>query len=159
MDYRIIALAAGFAERIRTTLTDDLGNRLAVWESDSEGNPCRSCLRRTHAGERLILCAYTPFEATGPYSETGPIFIHADACERYDPNAGFPSDFAGRPLTLRAYGPTARGILSIVDADVAQPGAAAGTLVRLFADERVAFVHARNPAWGCYDFCIERTAG
>jgi hypothetical protein len=158
MNYRIIPVPAEFAHRIRTTLRDDAGNALSVWTSDSHGNPCRSCLRVTHPGERLILCAYTPFESTGPYVESGPIFIHADACDGYDPSAGFPEDFLGRDLTLRSYGSTERGILSIVAAEVAPAGAAAPALARLFGDPRASFVHARNPSWGCYDFRLERPA-
>jgi len=142
MNYRIIPVPAEFAHRIRTTLRDDAGNALSVWTSDSHGNPCRSCLRVTHPGERLILCAYTPFESTGPYVESGPIFIHADACDGYDPSAGS----------------TERGILSIVAAEVAPAGAAAPALARLFGDPRASFVHARNPSWGCYDFRLERPA-
>jgi Protein of unknown function (DUF1203) len=156
MQYHIKALPDGFTERIRATLRDDAGNELSIWTSDSHGNPCRSCLRRTKPGERLILCAYTPFDGAGPYVERGPIFIHAEPCERYERAAGFPADFQGRPITLRAYGSTPRGALSIVEAFVAEPGSADATLNDLFADERVEFVHARNPAWGCYDFCVER---
>lgn len=156
--YRYAAIPTALAARIRTTLRDDDGNALSVWRSDDYGNPCRHCLRVTNPGERLILFAYSPFEDVGPYAETGPIFIHADACERYADDSAFPPDFVSRPLTLRAYGRTERGALSIVSAEVSEPGphAVHRSLTRLFTDERVAFVHVRNPAWGCYDFRIDR---
>lgn len=157
--YRCAAIPTELAIRIRTTLLDDCGNALSIWSSDGDGNPCRHCLRITHAGERLILFAYRPFDdGNGPYAETGPIFIHADPCERYAEDAGLPPTFASRRLTLRAYGRTERGSLSIVDAQVADAGEGAiqRALTELFSDERVAFVHVRNPAWGCYDFRIER---
>jgi hypothetical protein len=157
MDFHILAVPASFSDRIRTSLRDDAGNALSVWVSDSDGNPCRSCLRRTSAGERLILCTYTPFDAAGPYAESGPIFLHADSCEPYDPASGFPEDFSDRNLTLRSYGSTGRGSFSIVDATVAEPGNAVPELERLFADPNVDVVHARNPAWGCYDFRVERS--
>lgn len=154
--FRYVAIPTELAVRIRSTLRDDFGNELRVWTSDAEGNPCRHCLRMTRLGERLILFTYRPFEESGPYAEIGPIFIHADACERYGGDAGFPEDFIARALTLRAYGKTERGNLSIVDAEVSRPGASSDVLTRLFLDERVTFVHARNPAWGCFDFRIDR---
>ncbi len=154
--FRYAAIPTEVAQRIRSTLRDDFRNELRVWISDAEGNPCRHCLRMTRPGDRLILFAYRPFATSGPYAETGPIFIHADACARYDGRSGFPEDFTVRALTLRAYGNTERGDISIVDAEVSQPGCASQGLTRLFAAERVQFVHARNQAWGCYDFRIDR---
>jgi hypothetical protein len=154
--YRFIPLETSIAEKVRSTLRDDAGNQLSAWTSDSDGAPCRHCLRTTQRGERLILFAYRPFDESGPYAELGPIFVHAETCDRYDEHAGLPGDFATRPLTLRSYGATERGSLSIVDAVVAPPGEAETALERLFADGRAAFVHARNPAWGCFDFIVER---
>jgi hypothetical protein len=61
-------------------------------------------------------------------------------------------------LTLRAYGESDRAPLGIVDAAVASPQERDAALERFFADPRTAFVHVRNPAWGCYDFAIERRA-
>lgn len=156
--YHYLAIPTDLALRIRTTLRDDYGNALSVWRSDADGNPCRHCLRLTHPGERLILFAYRPFEEAGPYAEIGPIFIHADACERYDAQSVFPPNFVSRALTLRAYGRTERGSLSIVDAQVStpEPDAARRALERLFSNVDTSFVHVRSPAWGCYDFRIER---
>ncbi len=157
LPYRYAAIPTEVAQRIRATLRDDFGNALHLWTSDADGNPCRHCLRMTSPGDRLILFAYRPFAESGTYAEIGPIFIHTDRCERYSPSSGFPEDFLGRALTLRAYGTTGPGNLWIVDAEVSQPGYAHSVLTKLFADEHVQFVHARNPAWGCYNFRIERT--
>jgi hypothetical protein len=152
-----VALPTALVQQVRATMRDETGNALSAWVSDEDGNPCRHCLRLTKAGERLILFTHRPFETPGPYAESGPVFVHADPCERYDPQGGIPRDFLDRSLTLRSYGSTDRGALSIVDAVVAAPGDAEGALGHLFADERVQFVHVRNPAWGCYDFRVERS--
>ena len=153
LDLRIVPLSAELAQRIRRTLTDDFGNRLAVWHCDSPA-PCRSCLRLSQVGEPLIVFAHRPFDFDGPYAEVGPIFIHADPCEPYADARRFPPDFATRCLTMRGYND--RG--TIQTAELSQPGEPEATLARLFADERVRFVHVRNPAWGCYDFAVERVA-
>lgn len=79
-EFRIVPLALDLADRIRQTLADEFGNRLAVWEADSV--PCRLCLQRTKPGEPVILFAHRPFDFTGPYAEVGPILFtraHASA--------------------------------------------------------------------------------
>jgi hypothetical protein len=149
------ALDPELVAAVRRTRRDARGEAVEVWISDGPGNPCRACLRLTPAGTPLLLFAHQPFRTGGPYAERGPVFIHADACDAYATVDAFPADFNGRPLTLRGYSAEGR----IVDAAVAPPGGALETLAALFADPRVAFVHARSPSWGCYDFevrCFDR---
>jgi len=150
---RVSGIDSALAERIRTTLRDDFGNELHVQiTQDVRSNPCRHCLRLTNPGERLILFAHRPFTTTGPYAETGPIFIHADACEAYGETSVFPADFQDRPWTVRAYD----GAGNIVTGVVAQAGGAQAAIERQFEDPAVTFIHLRSPSWGCYDFQVER---
>jgi Protein of unknown function (DUF1203) len=152
MTFRYLPLDEGLAQRVRTTLRDEHGNALEIWTSDDHGNPCRSCLRVTPRGSRLILFAHRPFTTDGPYAEIGPIFVHADACAPYAQTDRFPDDFRGRRLTLRAYDP--RG--HIHDATLADGVDAERVLERFFDSDDIAEVHVRNPAWGCYDFRVVR---
>ena len=131
-------------------MRDEHGNALHVQVSEN-GAPCRSCLRIVPGGTRLILFAHQPFMTTGPYAETGPVFVHADACEPYRSDT-FPADFRPRTLVFRAY--DANGLIH--DAALAAGTDAEATLARLFSDSAVSFVHVRNPAWGCFDFAVER---
>lgn len=150
---RVRGIDTALADRIRATLADDFGNTLHVWTNDApRSNPCRHCLRLTDPGEDLILFALCPFDTTGPYAEAGPVFVHANPCEPYAAYDRFPPDFLERSLTLRAYDAEGR----IRDAEVAPPGGSGVALDRLFVDERVLFVHVRNPAWGCYDVRVDR---
>lgn len=149
--YSIAPIDTELAERIRRTLRDDHGNQLAVWVSGYSA-PCRHCLRRAPAGTALIVFAYSPFSTKGPYAEVGPVFIHADACQRYDGGGRFPSDYMDRILTMRGYND--RG--TIEDAQLSQAGDPETTIDALFADERVRFIHVRNPAWGCFHFRVDR---
>jgi Protein of unknown function (DUF1203) len=152
MRVRYIPIEQDVVDRVRGTLRDDHGNGLEVWTADSDGNPCRSCLRLTPAASRLILFAHRPFTTGGPYAETGPVFIHAEPCARYKRTGEFPPDFRARTLTFRAYDTQGR----IHDATVADGVDAERILQRLFATDEVAVVHVRNPVWGCYDFRVER---
>ncbi|HEV3089419.1 MAG TPA: DUF1203 domain-containing protein [Candidatus Elarobacter sp.] len=151
--FRYIPIDDATVRAVRETLRDAHGNALHVRESNDDGAPCRSCLRITPRGTRLILFAYQPFTTSGPYAETGPVFVHADAaeCEPYR-SSEFPEDFRSRSLVFRAY--DASG--AIHDATLAAGADAEETLARFFADPAVERVHVRNPAWGCFDFAVER---
>ncbi|BDE08294.1 hypothetical protein WPS_35700 [Vulcanimicrobium alpinum] len=105
------------ARRARDMLRDEHGDAWTVQTSTDEGNPCRACLRLTPAGTRLILLAQRPFRTGGPYAETGPIFVHADAadCEPYAAVETCPPDFRPRTLTFRAYDRDGTQLTSITD--------------------------------------------
>ena len=147
--FRIKSVSTEIARRVRDTLTDDFGNRLAI---STTAAPCRSCLRVTSPEERLIAFAHQPFSTNGPYAEVGPVFIHADDCSPYAEPNKFPADFVQRCLTMRGY--NERG--TIETAELSTPGDPEASIARLFGDERVRFIHVRNPAWGCYDFQVDR---
>jgi Protein of unknown function (DUF1203) len=149
--FSIAAIESAVADRVRETLQDDFGNALEIWESDPV--PCRHCLRITATGEPVILFAYRPFDFDGPYAEIGPVFVHARACDRYAETDVFPEDFRERVLTMRAYNDGGR----IEAAQLSAPGRPEHSIARLFANERVCFIHVRNPAWGCYDFRVDRS--
>lgn len=147
--FSITAISSDLAKRVRETLLDDFGNTLEVQGAGSV--PCRHCLRLTVPGEHVILFAYKPFTFSGPYAEVGPVFIHAQECGHYL-EAAFPRDFRERVLTMRGY----NGDHRIESAELSAAGAPEASISRLFANDRVRFIHVRNPAWGCYDFQVDR---
>ncbi len=149
---KIIAMPTADAARTRSTLRDEYGNTLAPLIADGSG-PCRHCLRYARSGERLLLFSYRPFANPGPYQEVGPVFVHADGCERHAPGGGFPADFIERPLVLRPYDADD----NIQDSQVvADAGSAERTAQALLANPSVAYVHARSRTRGCFMFRIER---
>jgi hypothetical protein len=148
LDYRVSALPTEVAERLRRAAFDDFGNAL---EPAVQSGPCRHCLRYALPGERLVLVAYSPFETRNPYRETGPIFLHADGCERYAGGA-LPPDFAQRPIVLRAYD----AAQTIARAEVVVDGTTEQRIAGLVADPEIAWVHARSLTHGCYLFRIDR---
>ena len=86
-----------------------------------------------------------------PYRETGPIFLHADGCERYA-GGTLPPDFAQRPIVLRAYD----AAQNIARAEVVVDGTTEQRIAGLVADPEIAWVHARSLTHGCYLFRIDR---
>src|SRR4051812_2961332 len=60
--------------------------------------PCRQCLRTFDVGkDERILFTYQPFREPGSLPAPGPVFIHAEACGRYD-GAELPPDLRSLPL-------------------------------------------------------------
>ncbi len=115
--------------------------------------PCRLCLRTFRVGEETrILFTFDPFYQLEPLPLPGPVFIHEHECPRYDENSGFPEDMRAHRLTFNAYGAGRRLITQryVDDGDV-EP-----LLKRLFADDRIRYIHVRDTDAGCYDFRMER---
>jgi hypothetical protein len=122
--------------------------------SDGDGNPCRHCLRDIPAGAPMLILAYRPFESLGPYSETGPIFLCAEACSREGDLHTMPPVVASRPrFLMRAYDAEERivyGTGSMVEtADIER--IASGLLAR----EGTRFLHLRSAGYNCYQVRIE----
>ncbi|HKW44081.1 MAG TPA: DUF1203 domain-containing protein [Candidatus Eremiobacteraceae bacterium] len=136
-------------------MRDEFGNELSPQAADGSG-PCRHCLRYARAGEPLLLFSYKPFAKAAPYQEVGPVFLHADGCERHASDEGFPVDFSRRPLVLRPYDAHDNIYSPQVYADEGEAESAARALL---ANPDVAYVHARSRASGCFMFRIERAAG
>jgi len=123
--------------------------------SDGDGMPCRHCLRNIEAGEPYLILAYRPFPSPQPYAELGPIFLHAEACPRFDVGAEVPPILKqSERYLIRGYGADDRivyGSGKIVPRD-----ALADEAERVFGDGRVAYVHVRSSTNNCYQCRIER---
>ncbi|HXM19629.1 MAG TPA: DUF1203 domain-containing protein [Candidatus Tumulicola sp.] len=146
------AMSTPTADQIRARMRDDYGNDLTAKVDDGTG-PCRHCLQYAKPGDRLILFSYRPFEKPALYQEVGPVFIHADGCERYAGSEMIPPAFAARPLILRPY----TSEHAIADSQVFAPaGRAPEMAAALFENPDVAYLHVRSVSRGCYLFRIER---
>ncbi len=152
---RISAVPAMELARIRAQGRDDHGNAFAPWVDTDGGAPLRCCLRDSRPGERIALIAYRPVRQPGPYSEVGPIFVHAEECPGYPEAGRYPDDFRVRTQVFRAYrsdGSITGGV--VVGPDEDQEEVAAG----LLADPEIAVIHSRNVVYGCFMFEIGRPA-
>ncbi len=126
--------------------------------ADRLGMPCRHCLAEIAPGEPFLILAHRPLPAPQPYAEVGPIFLHADGCDRYDEDAGVPPMLLGwREILLRGYGDDDRIVYGTgkVAPTVAMADAAAAILGR----PDVAYVHVRSATNNCYQCRIEKASG
>jgi Protein of unknown function (DUF1203) len=149
---RVVAIPTELADSVRATQKDPHYGFPAYTTVASEGAPCRHCLRRIGASEKAILFTYDAFEGQEKLPLPGPVYIHAEACERYRENAGFPLE-VGNQRTLNAY---ARG-RRLIAQEYVDGSDANATIERIFARPDVDYIHVRSTEAGCYSFRIERS--
>ncbi len=82
--FRIVPLATEIAEAARAQARAGAPDHEILTADKPEAYPCRHCLRWAEPGERVILFPYASIPAGRPYAESGPIFVHENACARYD---------------------------------------------------------------------------
>ncbi|TFV65766.1 UNVERIFIED_ORG: DUF1203 domain-containing protein [Bacillus sp. AZ43] len=136
-----VPLPAALADGATGTFVDEDG-----------GLPLRCCLRDSRPGETVALVSVTPPGPEGAYRETGPVFLHTDACTG-PAGPGYPADWRRRAQVFRAYDHEGR----IVGGEVVPPGTRQEEIAgRLLADPGVAFLQTRNVVHGCYMLTIRR---
>ena len=151
MSFRITAIPADELARIRAAGQDIQGNPFTSREAGG-GEPLRCCLRPARTGERIALISYRPTGTAGAYAETGPVFVHAQPCEGYPTDGGWPPGFRDRQQVLRAYDAAGR----IADAILVEGTEAEAGIAKLLADPEHVVVHSRNVLYGCYMFAVSR---
>lgn len=149
--FRIIPLPTEIAEAARRAVKAGAADH-ALLTADSPGSsPCRHCLQWAQPGEHVILFPYAAIPSGHPYSETGPIFVHANPCQRYSATNEYPADFRNGRV-FRAYDSN----YNIIDAQVMNGSEPEAVIERLFQNPDTAFVDVRSVTHGCYTFRIQR---
>lgn len=147
----IVPLPTELAEKARRAAESGAKDHTVIKVDSPTGYPCRHCLRWAQPGERVILFPYASIPPGHPYSEIGPIFVHAEPCERYSANREYPADFrSGR--AFRAYDKD----YNMIDAEVANGDDPEPVLEKLLENPKTKFVDARSVTRGCFTFRILR---
>ena len=149
--FRVVALDPSLASSVRAARRDASGGPV-VRRVDADPHQCRACLTLTKPGEAVLLFSHRPFGSHQPYAEQGPVFIHERPCAPPADDRVYPPEFPHRHAVLRAY--TERD--EIADAEVVGSRDVEDVIGSLLARPDVAYVHARNDAYGCFMFRIER---
>jgi hypothetical protein len=150
--FRVEALPEERLATIRRTGVDDASNEVGPPREAAGGEPLRCCLRYAEPSESVLLIAYRPFDADGPYAETGPVFVHAHKCAGYAGD-GYPDAFRDRQQVLRCYDATG----TIIGGRMSEQGGDVEALIeQLLSDARVDRIHTRNVVFGCYMSQIRR---
>ena len=124
--------------------------------SDGGGNPCRHCLTDIPEGEPFLVLAYRPTAALQPYAEVGPIFLHADACDRFAGQAEVPDIFRSRgQVMIRGYGANDRIVYG--SGRVIATDGLAEAAANLFERPEIAYIHLRSATNNCYQCRVDRS--
>ena len=151
VQFQIVPLKTEMADAARRAFANGATDHQLVVADSPDGYPCRHCLRFAKPGERVILFPFSSIPPGHPYSESGPIFVHADGCKRYDATSEYPAEFrSGR--VFRAYDKD----FDMIDAQIANGSEPEALIEKLFENPETAFVQARSATRGCYTFRIER---
>jgi hypothetical protein len=149
--FRFQGIPDAIATEVRKTMCAPEYGHPAHRELAQGYGPCRQCLRTFAIGrDERILFTYQPFTDAGSLPAPGPVFIHADACVRYDA-AVLPPDFHSLPLVFDAY---ARGGRLLAQERGVQ--AADDSLRQIFDRTGADYVHIRNGEAGCFMARVER---
>jgi uncharacterized protein DUF1203 len=150
---RIVAIPTKVAESVRATMLAPVYGHPAHHEVGTDPAPCRHCLRLITAGvDHRILFTYDRFAGVESLPLPGPVFVHAEACERYREDAGFPDELRSSPRTLEGY---ARG-RRLVAREYVTNGNMECAIEQIFARPDVDYIHVNSTTAGCYTFRIER---
>ena len=120
-----------------------------------DGLPCRHCQREISTGEPYLILAYRPFPAAQPYAELGPIFLHAEPCERHPDSAELPAMFHDwQRVVIRGYGADDRIVYGT--GEVVAPEHVASAAGRVLSHDGVRYLLLRSSTNNCYQLRIER---
>lgn len=116
------------------------------------GYPCRVTLADAEPGETVLLLNWRHIDADTPYRSDGPIFVRESATATLAVRNAIPEQQRSRLLSVRGYDATgwmhAAEVIEGVDLEP--------LIARMFADPRIAFLHAHNARRGCYSCRIDR---
>jgi len=150
-NFRIIPLPTEIAEAARRAVTVGTADHALITASSPGSSPCRHCLRWAQPGERVILFPYAAIPSGRPYAERGPIFVHAEKCERYRATDEYPAEFRNGRV-FRAYDSN----YNLIDAQVVNGSEPETVIQELFENPETAFVDARSVTHGCFTFRVQR---
>jgi len=152
--YRYAGIPAALADEVRQTRRSPQYGHPAYQELAKGTGPCRLCLKTFEVEkEDRILFTYQPFSEPGSLPAPGPVFIHAEGCERYD-SASLPDDFRKLPMVIEGY--LSGGKLAL---QTRVNGTSAEELIaEAFTIPGVRYVHIRNGEAGCFMARVDKEA-
>ena len=146
------ALPQELATYVREQGRDPKWGHPALMQPATGFGPCRLCLRTFRGGEEMrTLFTYDSYAGVAEFPQPGPVYIHADDCDRFEGD-GFPPDLRALKLTFEGVAAGPRVVaLERTDGDDVE-----NVIERLLALPDVDYVNVRNTEAGCFVARIER---
>ena len=121
--------------------------------AEGAANPCRHCLQLIAEGDDKLVLSWRPFDSIQPYAESGPIFLHATACTRYESDR-LPGWFGFlQPALVRGYGED--DWIRYETGDVVAGSDLGAACQTILADPAVSYVHIRSK-FNCFQCRVDR---
>lgn len=120
--------------------------------TDNPGFPCRVTLEDAAVGDTVLLLNHEHLPVDTPYRQRHAIFVKEGAAAAACHVGTVPAQLAIRTLSVRAYD----AVGNMTDADLVEGRDLPALIDRLFADPRVAYLHAHNAKRGCFAARIDR---
>lgn len=154
-DIVVTAIPTEIARALRAGAPDANGLPAERKISDGLNDPCRHCLRFIPEGAEMLIVAHRPFGSLQPYAETGPIFLCAEDCQRWE-GPGLPPVLADGPdeRLLKGYSPDDRIVYGL--GQIVPKGGIVARADTVLADPRVAYIHVRSSTNNCFTCRIDR---
>ena len=124
--------------------------------SDGGGVPCRHCQQDVAKGEAYLILNYRPFPALQPYAESGPIFLHAEPCERFDAAGEPPPMFFANARRYLIKGYNAEDRIVYGTGKIVEPAGMPAAAEAILARDGVKYIHVRSALNNCYQCRIDR---
>src|SRR5260370_36994228 len=99
-----------------------------------------------------VLVTYDRFTGKESLPQPGPVYIHADGCQRYSENAGFPEELRSSPRTVEAY---ARG-RKLKAQEYVSDGRFEPGIEKLLAHRDGDYLPIKSPPACCFTFRVDR---
>ncbi|MEG9436414.1 DUF1203 domain-containing protein [Edaphobacter sp. HDX4] len=152
-EIRVIAVSTETVKKVLATKSSPGYGHPAHTEVARGHGPCRHCLKPFRIGEEnRTLFTFNPFSMLAAIPAPGPIFVHAELCERFDEESGYPEQLVMYPVVLDGYD----GEQRLLTQRRAVPGQQQPTIASIFEDAAVRYVIVREGEAGCFDFRVER---
>jgi hypothetical protein len=153
MSFRITGLPAEHFAGLFDLSDEDLAARGVVRVvADDDGYPCRVSLTDAEPGQELLLVNYEHHPVASPYRSSFAVYVRAGeaTCDVVD---RVPEQLRKRVLSVRAY--DERGMM--VGTDLVDGRELEGSIGRLLADPRAAYLHLHYAKPGCYAARVTRS--
>lgn len=154
MSAKYLALPTNHVRDIQNGGPDANGQPAEVRHADNFRVPCRHCFQDVEPGQPYLTLAYSPFSTRNPYTETGPLFIHADACEPAQPSSTPPTLLQNENYVVRGYNADERIVYG--SGTVTPKEEVNACVEKVFTNPEVAFIHIRSAEDTCFQCRVER---
>lgn len=153
MNVVVRGIETGYVNAIRHGGSDANGQPALRTVAQGTSNPCRHCLGLIAEGDQMLVLAHRPFDRLQPYAESGPIFLHAAGCERYESDS-LPAWFAHlQPAIIRGYD---QGDWIRYETGNVVPGSELpGLCEEILSNPDVAYAHIRSK-YNCFQCRVDR---